>query len=115
MKQSQIINQTSHSKEACNAGCSACVGSRLQKDPSPPQCTPVGSSFLFDRDFNTNRKELCSLLEELCAIPAPSGQEDLRAAFISQWLSHLGLNPVIDEAKNVPVSYTHLDVYKRQA
>ncbi len=105
MKQSQIINQTSHSKEACNAGCSACVGSRLQKDPSPPQCTPVGSSFLFDRDFNTNRKELCSLLEELCAIPAPSGQEDLRAAFISQWLSHLGLNPVIDEAKNVLVSF----------
>lgn len=58
-----------------------------------------------NQDFRSNKKELCSLLEELCAIPSPSGQEDLRAAFIAQWLFQLGLQPMIDDAKNVLVPF----------
>ena len=42
------------------------------------------------------------LLEELCAIPAPSGSEEKRAAFVKNWLDGIGAEGVyIDEAENV--------------
>lgn len=52
---------------------------------------------------------LRQLIRELCAIPAPSHQEDRRAAFLKQWLEAHGAEGVwIDEAKNViwPVHVT---------
>ena len=52
----------------------------------------------------THQEEFLSLLEELCRIPAPSGQEDARASYIQNWiLQKCSLNAVIDEAKNVLV------------
>ncbi len=46
--------------------------------------------------------EVHKLLEELCLIPAPSGFEDERAAFVKTWLEKQGAEGVvIDEAKNV--------------
>lgn len=42
------------------------------------------------------------LLRRLAVIPAPSGHEDLRAAFVRDWLRAVGANDVqIDGAKNV--------------
>lgn len=47
-------------------------------------------------------KETLTLIETLCKIPAPSGQEDARAAFCKDWLEKQGAKGVyIDEAKNV--------------
>ena len=47
------------------------------------------------------REQIC-LLKQLAAIPAPSHQEDLRVAFISQWLRDQGAeNVIVDDAKNV--------------
>lgn len=105
MKLSQSITQTSQNKEACNPEFSACGGSHLPQNPTAPQCDPAQGTFLFDGNFLSNKNELCCLLEELCAIPAPSGQEDLRVSFISQWLFRLGLHPIIDTAKNVLVPF----------
>lgn len=52
------------------------------------------------------REELLTLLEALCHIPSPSGQEDERAIFIQDWLKkECGLSAVIDEAKNVLVFF----------
>ncbi len=46
--------------------------------------------------------EVLSLLEEICTIPSPSGQEDKRAQFIKTWLEKEGAKGVyIDRAKNV--------------
>ena len=46
--------------------------------------------------------EAHKLLEELCLIPAPSGFEDRRAAYVKKWLDEIGAEGVyIDEAKNV--------------
>ncbi len=46
--------------------------------------------------------EHLSLLKTLAAIPAPSHQEDLRSAFIQNWLREHGAdNVVLDNAKNV--------------
>lgn len=51
-----------------------------------------------------------SLLKELAAIPAPSHQEDARAAFIRSWLCAAGAeNVIIDEAKNVVFPYCCAD------
>jgi len=48
------------------------------------------------------KEETLALIETLCAIPAPSGKEDARAAFIKQWLEACGAKSVtIDTAKNV--------------
>ena len=61
--------------------------------------------------------ELKELIVELCGIPAPSHHEEKRAEFCRDWLLRNGASPEqvhIDEALNVAVSYTHLDVYKRQ-
>ena len=47
-------------------------------------------------------KETIELLETLCAIPAPSGHEEKRAAFVKNWLLDAGCEGVyIDEALNV--------------
>lgn len=52
------------------------------------------------------REELPDLLDALCRIPAPSGREDKRAAFIKEWLDEeCGIFASIDEAKNVLVSF----------
>ena len=51
-----------------------------------------------------HQEEFLSLLEELCRIPAPSGQEDARASYSQNWsLQKCSRNSVISEAKNVLV------------
>ena len=46
--------------------------------------------------------ELISLTGELCAIPAPSHHEELRAAFCLEWLKKHGMEEAyIDSALNV--------------
>ena len=50
--------------------------------------------------------EAVNLLETLGRIPAPSHQEDKRAAFIKQWFEEAGVQDVtIDSAKNVICSF----------
>ena len=50
--------------------------------------------------------ETVELLKALCAIPAPSHNEDERAAFVKAWLEGIGADGVyIDEAKNVVFPY----------
>lgn len=57
-----------------------------------------------------HQEEFLSLLEVLCRIPAPSGQEELRASFIQNWLSQeCGLTAVIDKVQNVLVPINHSD------
>jgi acetylornithine deacetylase/succinyl-diaminopimelate desuccinylase-like protein len=56
-----------------------------------------------------NQPLLRQLIRELCAIPAPSGQEQQRAAYLKAWLERHGAEGVyIDEALNViwPVGVT---------
>ena len=55
------------------------------------------------REFvQSSEKDLLSLLESLCAIPAPSGNEHARAEFCRNWLAEAGADGVyIDEALNV--------------
>ena len=55
------------------------------------------------KDFaQRNESELLELLKQLCAIPAPSGLEQERAAFCKNWLAGIGAEGVyIDEALNV--------------
>ena len=48
-----------------------------------------------------SQDELKALIRDLCAIPAPSHQEDARAAYVRDWLKQAGGRPEIDEAKNV--------------
>lgn len=49
-----------------------------------------------------NEPLLLETLRELCAIPAPSGKEEKRAAYCKQWLENIGAKGVyIDEALNV--------------
>lgn len=49
-----------------------------------------------------NEPLLLKTLRELCAIPAPSGKEEKRAAYCKQWLDNIGAEGVyIDEALNV--------------
>ena len=54
---------------------------------------------------NFANKHLNSLIKTVCdlaVIPAPSGQEDLRAKFCLDFLSEKGItNAYIDDAKNV--------------
>lgn len=48
------------------------------------------------------KSELIALCKTLCAIPAPSHQEDLRVEFITKWLEDAGAKGVtVDAAKNV--------------
>ena len=52
--------------------------------------------------INDNKHLLFQTLQELCAIPAPSGKEEKRAAYCKEWLESVGAKGVyIDEAKNV--------------
>ncbi len=54
--------------------------------------------------LKNSEKENFALLEELCQIPAPSGQEDLRVEFVKTWFLKNGAKEVIvDDAKNVIV------------
>ena len=49
-----------------------------------------------------NEAALLQTLRELCAIPAPSHQEEMRAAYCKKWLEEAGAEGVyIDEALNV--------------
>lgn len=49
-----------------------------------------------------SKAETIELIEAICRIPAPSGQEDARAQFCKEWLEKQGAKGVyIDEAKNV--------------
>ncbi|MBO4563709.1 MAG: M20/M25/M40 family metallo-hydrolase [Clostridia bacterium] len=48
-------------------------------------------------------REHVSLLKTIAAIPAPSGMEDRRAAFIKDYLGSMGVEAHTDEAKNVIV------------
>lgn len=51
-------------------------------------------------------EENLALLRALGRIPAPSGAEDRRAAFLKEWLSReAGVNVRVDEAKNVIAEY----------
>ena len=54
-------------------------------------------------DYAENIQErLVSLIAEITAIPAPSGREEKRAAFIKKWLEKRGARGVfIDSANNV--------------
>lgn len=52
--------------------------------------------------INDAEQETIDLLEQLAKIPAPSGQEDLRAEFVKNWLIDAGAkNVYIDSVKNV--------------
>lgn len=56
--------------------------------------------------FLLHEEELLSLLEALCHIPAPSGHEEQRAAFIQRWLlEQCSLPSRMDDAKNVLVEF----------
>lgn len=49
-----------------------------------------------------SEKLLLETLKELCLIPAPSGKEEVRAAYCKRWLEEAGAKGVyIDEAQNV--------------
>lgn len=57
---------------------------------------------LIQQYINDNKHLLFQTLQELCAIPAPSGKEEKRAAYCKKWLESVGAKGVyIDEAKNV--------------
>ena len=59
--------------------------------------------------IQNNQPLLRQLIRELCAIPAPSGQEQRRAAYLKAWLESHGAEGVyIDEVSNViwPVGVT---------
>lgn len=52
--------------------------------------------------IESNKEQLYKMLEELCAIPAPSHFEHERAAYCKKWLENTGAKGVyIDEALNV--------------
>lgn len=55
-----------------------------------------------DSFIQQHKEEAILLLQELGKIPAPSHQEDRRAAFCKKWFEEKGCREVwIDEAKNV--------------
>lgn len=59
--------------------------------------TPEMQSYL-----DASQEELKQLIRELCAIPAPSHQEEKRAEFCKKWFESVGAEGVyIDEALNV--------------
>lgn len=56
--------------------------------------------------LENNRPRFLSAIRELAQIPAPSGQEELRAQWCKQYLESLGATGVyIDEALNVIFPY----------
>ena len=55
-----------------------------------------------ERYLEDSREDLLKLIRDLCAIPAPSNHEELRAAFCKEWFEQNGgTNVEIDEALNV--------------
>ena len=59
-----------------------------------------------ERYVQSSQEELRQLIRDLCAIPAPSHHEEMRAAFIRDWFVKNGAEDVeIDEAKNVLCRY----------
>ena len=54
------------------------------------------------RWIEEHSEQLRQLVEDLCRIPAPSGQERARAEFCKNWLERFGASGVrIDEADNM--------------
>ena len=59
-----------------------------------------------DAYAENNRGQIFRMLNELCAIPAPSHYEEQRAAYCKEWLENAGAAGVyIDEAQNVIFPY----------
>ena len=59
-----------------------------------------------ERYIADHQEELKKLIRDLCAIPAPSNHEELRAAFCKEWFEQNGgENVEIDEALNVICPY----------
>lgn len=50
-----------------------------------------------------NAAEIEELLTKLVQIPAPTGREQKRAEYITDWLKELGYHPFTDAAGNVIV------------
>ena len=53
--------------------------------------------------------EMIADLRALAVIPAPSGQEDARAAWVADFLRRYGANPVTDGAKNVLCTFGDME------
>ncbi len=56
-----------------------------------------------------DRKEFLEVLEAVAKIPAPSGLEDKRVAFILDWFEKNGVKAYADEAKNVIVPFGNVE------
>ena len=69
-----------------------------------------------DRIFTETilKQELPDLLEALCRIPAPSGQEDGRIAFIGDRLHEYGIPFFVDAAKNLLIFFGPQDTTARK-
>ena len=56
--------------------------------------------------LKSSEQEMLDLLEELCQIPAPSGNEELRVEYCKKWFEKAGApNVYVDDALNVVVPY----------
>ena len=55
------------------------------------------------QDIEQMQPQVLELIETMCAIPAPSHHEELRAAFVREWFVSRGMHAEIDEAKNVRI------------
>ena len=55
-----------------------------------------------------NAAEIEELLIKLVQIPAPTGREQKRAEYITDWLKELGYHPFTDAAGNVIVEMPHI-------
>ena len=55
------------------------------------------------QDMEQLQPQVIGLVKTMCAIPAPSHQEERRAAFIRDWFVSRGMQAEIDEAKNVRI------------
>lgn len=64
------------------------------------------AKFEIEQYVKEHQKELLELIEALCKIPSPSGQEQKRAEFIRTWLDEQGCSGgIIDCANNVILPY----------
>ena len=93
------------------------VAPTVQQDVARLAASPeVRSAFNWLR---TQEPQLAQWQMEMARIPAPPFGESARGAWLAERFREVGLDDVrIDDVGNVfgvhPVSYTHLDVYKRQ-
>ena len=62
-------------------------------------------------DISAMQPQVIRLLKELCAIPAPSNKEELRAKYVCEWFHARGMEAYIDEALNV-IAPVALDRYE---